>query len=114
MTNFCEWNLSYPLEDSVLTDDTLNVRYRGTSGAGQLELAGSCRGADGSTIRSRDVIGSSIRFELSFSGRPPIRLVETYPVREVGGKVRISVKSNAADDRQTLGTFLPPCCFFLK
>ena len=34
MTNFCEWNLSYPLEDSVLTDDTLNVRYRGTSGAG--------------------------------------------------------------------------------
>lgn len=103
MTNFCEWNLSYPLEDSVLTDDTLNVRYRGTSGAGQLELAGSCRGADGSTIRSRDVIGSSIRFELSFSGRPPIRLVETYPVREVGGKVRISVKSNATDDRPNIG-----------
>lgn len=50
MMDYCAWDLAYPLEDSVITDNTLNVRYRGTSGAGQLELAGSSMNPNGAVI----------------------------------------------------------------
>lgn len=106
MMDYCAWDLAYPLEDSVITDNTLNVRYRGTSGAGQLELAGSSMNPNGAVIKSRDVIGSSIRFEFSVTDFPSIRLAEAYPVREIGGKVRISVKSDASDDRPNIGNLL--------
>ena len=106
MMDYCTWDLAYPIEDNVITDNTLNVRYRGTSGAGQLELAGSNKDSNGAVIKARDLIGSSIRFEFSVTDFPSIRLAEAYPVREVGGKVRISVKSDASDDRPNIGNLL--------
>ena len=91
------WNLVFPIDDSVVKPDTLSVRYRGTSGAGQFELAGATSGPAGELIRSRDVIGSTIAFELDGPNGGALKIATTYPIRDTGGKVRIAVKDDYAD-----------------
>ena len=91
-----DWSLSFPIQDGVLPDDTLIVKSRGTSGAGQFEVAGAAKGPSGQTIRARDVVGKQITFVLPAPvGDAYIRLAMSYPVQEVGGKVRVSVKSDS-------------------
>lgn len=92
-----KWNLSYPIDDDVLDQSALSVRGRTTSGAGQFELAGTGFAADGSQVRARDIVGHSISFEVSMRGtNRTICIDECYPVREVGGKVRINVQDGSA------------------
>ena len=91
-----DWSLSFPIQDGILPDDTLIVKSRGTSGAGQFEVAGAAKGPSGQTIRARDVVGKQITFVLPAPvGDAYIRLAMSYPVQEVGGKVRVSVKSDS-------------------
>lgn len=86
-----QWSLHYPLEDDQLSENTLNIRRRGTSGAGQFELAGLYKNA-GQETGARDLVGKEIGFELRLDDGSPIRLSQRYPVNEVGGKVRIAVQ----------------------
>lgn len=90
-----DWNLSFPMQDGILPDDTLIVKSRGTSGAGQFEVAGAAKDHSGQTIRARDVVGKQITFVFPAPmGGAPIPLALSYPVQEVGGKVRVSVQSD--------------------
>lgn len=99
-----EWNLSYPLNDSALDANVLSVRGRTTSGAGQFELAGQGTTADGTLVRARDIVGHDIFFELNVHGAlRRIRIAERYPVREVGGKVRINVQEPNGAARPNIG-----------
>lgn len=89
-----DWSLEFPLKEGTLPDDTLIVRSRGTSGAGQFEVAGSAKDPDGNTVRARDLIGKKLSFAIpSPQLDGVIRLAEEYPIQEVGGKVRISIQS---------------------
>lgn len=91
-----EWNLSYPINEDALDPNVLSVRGRTTSGAGQFELAGSGYTTDGNQIRARDIVDHSIGFEFNQRGTTrKIRISERYPVREVGGKVRINVQDGS-------------------
>lgn len=90
------WNLSYPIDDDALDQSALSVRGRTTSGAGQFELAGAGIAADGSQVRARDIVDHSICFEVLIRGtNRTICIDECYPVREVGGKVRINVQDSS-------------------
>lgn len=90
------WNLSYPIDDDALDQSALSVRGRTTSGAGQFELAGVGFAADGSRVRARDIVDHSISFEVLIRGTSrTICIDERYPVREVGGKVRINVQDSS-------------------
>lgn len=90
-----EWNLSYPIDDDALDPDALSVRGRTTSGAGQFELAGAGYASDGTQIKARDIVDHYITFEIKLRNTMrAIRLSERYPVREVGGKVRINVQDS--------------------
>ena len=90
------WNLSYPIDDDALDQSALSVRGRTTSGAGQFELAGAGIAADGSQVRARDIVDHSIGFEVLIRGtNRTICIDECYPVREVGGKVRINVQDSS-------------------
>lgn len=92
-----DWSLSFPIQDGVLSDDALVVRSRSTSGAGQFEITGSAEAPDGTTISPRDVAGRKITFVLPApKGGGAIRLGESYPVQEVGGKIRVSVQGEDA------------------
>lgn len=97
MTAKLDWSLDFPISDTALLPNTLNVRYRGTSGAGQFELAGSSTLKDGTVFRSRDAINLKIKFVLRNSDdHTRITISDTYPIRDTGGKVRIAVKDDAA------------------
>ncbi len=99
-----DWDLSYPIDDSALDSNTLCVRGRTTSGAGQFELAGSGYAADGTQVRARDILDHDIRFELSLrEASRKIKIAERYPVRDVGGKVRISVQDADGAVRPNIG-----------
>ena len=90
------WNLSYPIDDDALDQSALSVRGRTTSGAGQFELAGAGFAADGSRVRARDIVDHFISFEVLIRGTSrTICIDERYPVREVGGKVRINVQDGS-------------------
>lgn len=90
------WNLSYPIDDDALDQSALSVRGRTTSGAGQFELAGAGFAADGSRVRARDIVDHFISFEVLLRGTSrTICIDERYPVREVGGKVRINVQDGS-------------------
>lgn len=103
MSTQLDWTLNFPIEDGLLLEDTLVVRSRGTSGAGQFEIAGSTHLQNGVILRARDVIGHKISFSFTSPvGTYPIRLADEYPVQEVGGKVRISVKRDD-DTRPNIG-----------
>lgn len=92
-----DWSLTFPIQDGVLPDDALVVKSRGTSGAGQFEIAGSAVAPDGSTIRARDVAGKKMAFVLpARKGGDAILLGESYPIQVVGGKVRVSVQGEDA------------------
>lgn len=99
-----DWNLSYPIDDDALNPNALSVRGRTTSGAGQFELAGSGYAADGTQIRARDIVDHNIGFEFSQRGTSrKIVIAELYPVREVGGKVRINVQDANGTVRPNIG-----------
>ena len=104
-----KWNLSYPLDDDALDQSALSVRGRTTSGAGQFELAGAGLAADGSQVRARDIVDHSIGFEVLMRGtNRTICIDERYPVREVGGKVRINVKNRPNIGNLFAALFLLP------
>lgn len=89
-----DWGLEFPLREGTLSGDTLLVRSRGTSGAGQFEVAGLAKGPDGGDVRARDLIDKKLSFVLPVSRTNRIiGLAEQYPIQEVGGKVRISIQS---------------------
>lgn len=99
-----DWNLSYPIDDDALDSNALSVRGRTTSGAGQFELAGSGYAPDGTQVRARDIVDHYIGFEFSQRGTSQkIELAERYPVREVGGKVRINVQDANGAARPNIG-----------
>lgn len=98
-----QWNLSYPIDNDVIGTDSFYVRGRTTSGAGQFELAGSCRAENGDIVRARDFVDHFIRFEIpACDGCGVIRISEHYPIREVGGKVRINLQ-DASGARPNIG-----------
>lgn len=98
-----QWNLSYPIDNDLIGTDSFCVRGRTTSGAGQFELAGSCRTSNGDFVRARDIVDHSIRFEIpAYDGRSTIRISEHYPIKEVGGKVRINLQ-DASGARPNIG-----------
>lgn len=98
-----QWNLSYPIDNDVIGTDSLCVRGRTTSGAGQFELAGSCSTSNGGFVRARDIVDHFVRFEIpAHDGRSSIKLSEQYPIREVGGKVRINLQ-DASGARPNIG-----------
>lgn len=98
-----DWTLQFPIQEGVLPDDTLIVKSRGTSGAGQFEVAGSARNPEGDLIRSRDLIGRKLSFILPAPhSSQTVRLSEEYPIQEVGGKVRISVQREG-ESRPNIG-----------
>ena len=95
MSRQLDWSLSFPIQDGTLSDDVLIVKSRGTSGAGQFEVAGATKDPNGQTIRACDVVGKQISFALlAPAGGVYIRLSLNYPVQKVGGKVRVSVQSD--------------------
>lgn len=107
-----DWSLDYPVQDEVLPDDALVIKSRGTSGAGQFELAGYANLFSGEELRARDVVNSKISFVLpSPCGNGYIRIGDEYPVREVGGKVRIAVKDEI-ESRPNIGNLFS-ALFFL-
>lgn len=107
-----DWSLDYPVQDEVLPDDALVIKSRGTSGAGQFELAGYTSLFSGEELRARDVVNSKISFVLpSPCGNGYIRIGDEYPVREVGGKVRIAVKDEI-ESRPNIGNLFS-ALFFL-
>jgi len=67
-------------------------------------LAGSGYAADGTQIRARDIVDHYIGFEFSQRGTSrKIAIAERYPVREVGGKVRINVQDANGTSRPNIG-----------
>ena len=105
-----DWNLTFPIQDDVLPDNTLIIKSRGTSGAGQFEIAGNANGASGNIIKAKDVIDHYITFAFHRDDGKLIHFAEKYPVQQVGGKVRVSVKSNG-ESRPNIGNLFT--AFFL-
>ena len=84
-----EWNLSYPIPNSIYSENTLSVRGRtvGQGGAGQYELKGSGSLANGDTLTAVDIIGHAIILEVVVpSTGQVVSLGTRYPVAKTGGK----------------------------
>lgn len=88
MTNNNIWTLDYPVETDAISQNALWVRGRTTSGAGQFELAGSVPISGDNEVKAQDIVGKDIVFEIDLPNKSQkIKIDESYPVREVGGKV---------------------------
>lgn len=85
-----EWNLSYPIPNSIYSENTLSVRGRtvGQGGAGQYELKGSGSLANGDTLTAVDIIGHAIILEVVVpSTGQVVSLGTRYPVAKKGAFV---------------------------
>ena len=94
-----EWNLSYPIPNSIYSENTLSVRGRtvGQGGAGQYELKGSGSLANGDTLTAVDIIGHAIILEVVVpSTGQVVSLGTRYPVAKKGGKVRVQIQGDGA------------------
>ncbi len=93
MASLLNWNITLPVQDEVTLNNSISIRCRGTSGAGQFELAGS---NTTSGVSARSLIGSEIQFALINPIDPShqIYIQERYPIRDIGNKCRISIQDN--------------------
>lgn len=94
MVPLLDWNIPLPVPDEVALSNTISVRCRGTSGAGQFELAGNSVSPDGNQVSARSLVGSDIQFVLESPGVHDgfIRIEECYPIKDIGGKNRVSIQ----------------------
>ena len=104
MTNNNIWTLDYPVETDAISQNALWVRGRTTSGAGQFELAGSVPISGDNEVKAQDIVGKDIVFEIDLPNKSQkIKIDESYPVREVGGKVRINIQGANGASRPNIG-----------